>query len=66
MLVEEDVGELIVKFNVTVESQPDVLATVVVYEPLVVYVLPFKAHVYGPHALTVCVDVELVEIVKSK
>jgi len=43
----------IVKFNVTVESHPAALVVKYVYEPEVVYVLPF--HAYESQAVTVSV-----------
>ena len=66
MLIIEAVGELIERFNVTVESHPAELTTVVVYDPLDVYVFPFNAHVYGPQAFTFCVVAVLEAMVKFK
>jgi hypothetical protein len=43
----DDVGCLMVTFNVATESQPAALVNVFVYVPLVVYVTPF--HTYDPH-----------------
>ena len=42
---------MIVKFNVTVESQPAAFVKTFVYAPEAVYVVPFSAHVYESHAV---------------
>ena len=41
-----------VKFNVTVESQPYIFITVTVWFPLTVYVVEFAVHVYELQATT--------------
>ncbi len=59
------VAELfIVKFKVTVESQPNTLVDKNIYEPDVVYVVPFQA--YESHAVTVSVVNSALLIVKFK
>ena len=61
VLVEEF---LIVKFRVTIESQPNTVVVGKIYVPLCVYVVPFQTNV--SHAVTFCVILEELLIVKFK
>jgi len=52
----EVLGWLRMRFNVIVESQPELFVSVVLYVPLELYVMPFVGHKYEPQALTFCVE----------
>ena len=58
-------GWLIVKFNVTIESQPPILVNVVVYCPDWLYNCPLAFQVKFEHSDTVSVPELALSIVKS-
>ncbi len=53
-----------VKFKVIVSGQPAAFVPTCVYVPELVYVVPFKAHVYESHAVSATVAVVELLIIK--